>query len=301
MKRFISIFAITFFFFAYAFSQVGWLFNWNYRKPIKISNTGSSALTNYQILVNTDTAILISAGKMKSYGEDIRFTDSDGFTLLNYWIESGINTASTKIWIKVPSIPASSTKTIYMYYGNPDATSVSSIDGTMDEGLRYFYYDGINFGTFKGTDIDTYTSHDWGNDTVSIKGNTWEDQKDTLSIRWEGWVKNKGSGSHTFYVTTDDGSRLYVGGSIIIDKWFNQSATEYNANYLFSSPVPIKYEWYENTGNAVAKLGWAPADGSGKVYPIPSTYLRNRKYTSPEPTVSVGAEEFSFLFFSLFE
>jgi len=65
---------------------------------------------------------------MRSDCGDIRFTDSDATTLLNYWIESGCNSASTKIWVKVPSIPASSTKTIYVYYGNPSATSASNGD-----------------------------------------------------------------------------------------------------------------------------------------------------------------------------
>jgi hypothetical protein len=77
-----------------------------------------------------DTQSLISAGKMRSDGGDIRFTDSDETTLLNYWVESGINTSSTKIWVKVPSIPASSSKTIYVYYGNPSATSLSSATNT---------------------------------------------------------------------------------------------------------------------------------------------------------------------------
>jgi hypothetical protein len=61
---------------------------------------------------------------MRSDCGDIRFTDSDGQTQLNYWIESGCNTSSTKIWVKVPSIPANSTKTIYVYYGNSSATSL---------------------------------------------------------------------------------------------------------------------------------------------------------------------------------
>ncbi|MCD6387271.1 MAG: DUF2341 domain-containing protein, partial [Methanophagales archaeon] len=35
-----------------------------------------------------------------------------------YWIESKRNREWAKVWIKVPEIPASSTATIYMYYGN---------------------------------------------------------------------------------------------------------------------------------------------------------------------------------------
>jgi len=101
--------------------------SWKYRVPITIDNTANAnALSNYQVLVTVDTASLISAGKMRSDGGDIRFTDSDGTTLLSYWIESGINTATTRIWVKVPSIPASSTKTIYMYYGSTASVSSAS-------------------------------------------------------------------------------------------------------------------------------------------------------------------------------
>jgi len=58
-----------------------------YRRPILINNTqNSNTLTDYQVLITLDTASLISAGKMRSDCGDIRFTDSDGSSLLNYWI-----------------------------------------------------------------------------------------------------------------------------------------------------------------------------------------------------------------------
>ena len=103
-----------------------WDTSWVYRKPINITENSGSTLTDYQILVTVDTQSLISTIKMRSDCGDIRFIDSDDSTNLSYWIESGINTLSTKIWVKVPSISASSTKTIYMYYGNPSATSISN-------------------------------------------------------------------------------------------------------------------------------------------------------------------------------
>ncbi len=105
-----------------------WLTNWNHRRSVTISNTGSSLL-DYQVLVTIDTSSLISAGKMLSNGNDIRFTSSDGSTLLSYWIESGINTTSTKIWVKIPSI-LPGTNTIYLYYGNPVASSASNSTDT---------------------------------------------------------------------------------------------------------------------------------------------------------------------------
>ncbi len=58
---------------------------------------------------------------------DLRFTKSDGVTLLDYWIESYTTGVSTVVWVEVDSIPASPNNTsIYLYYGNPSATSASN-------------------------------------------------------------------------------------------------------------------------------------------------------------------------------
>jgi hypothetical protein len=105
---------------------------WGYRKPITINNSGS-ALTNYQVKVTVNTQTLIGQGKMQSDGDDIRFTQSNGSTEIPYWLESGINTASTIIWAKVPSIPAGNS-TLYMYYGNSTASGASSVANTFAGG-----------------------------------------------------------------------------------------------------------------------------------------------------------------------
>jgi hypothetical protein len=66
---------------------------------------------------------------MQSDCDDMRFTATDGSTLINYWIESGCNTNNTIVWVKVPSIPSGSSN-IYMYYGNAAAATASSGDAT---------------------------------------------------------------------------------------------------------------------------------------------------------------------------
>ncbi|MCK4824200.1 DUF2341 domain-containing protein, partial [bacterium] len=97
------------------------------QRPITIDNTqNSSNLTNYPVLVTVDTAFFIAFGKMRSDCGDMRFADSDGTTPLNYWLESGCNTSETKIWVKIPQILGSSTKTIYMIYGNLALTTESN-------------------------------------------------------------------------------------------------------------------------------------------------------------------------------
>ena len=99
-------------------------------REIRITEMSGDYLLDYQVLVEIDTAALISDGKMRSDGADIRFKDSDGETDLSYWIEGGLNTSSTRIWVKVPLIPGSSTKRIYLSYGNASANSASNIKET---------------------------------------------------------------------------------------------------------------------------------------------------------------------------
>ena len=104
-----------------------WNPSWPYRKVITIDNqANSSALADYPVLVTVDTAGLIAAGKLNVNGGDLRFVD--GTSELNFWVESGMNTPSTRIWVKVPAIPAAATKSISMYFGNT-ARTISRSDG----------------------------------------------------------------------------------------------------------------------------------------------------------------------------
>lgn len=117
------------------------LSGWSYRMPIDFYSLNS--LTDYQVSVDLNTQSLIAAGKMKNNCEDIRFTDSNGTALLNYWLESDCNRASTKLWVKIPSLAARQIKTIYVYYGNSSAASASNGDAT------FIFFDG-----FGGSSID---------------------------------------------------------------------------------------------------------------------------------------------------
>ncbi|MFN8396390.1 MAG: DUF2341 domain-containing protein [Bacteroidia bacterium] len=104
---------------------------WSWSKPITVTENSGATLTNYQLKLYVDTQTLIAAGRMQADGDDIRFgADCPGNTLLSHWVEGPINDDSTVIWVKIPSLPASGTSTIFMFYGNAAATSASAIAGT---------------------------------------------------------------------------------------------------------------------------------------------------------------------------
>jgi hypothetical protein len=104
---------------------------WSYVKPFQVTENSGATLSNYQMKLYVDTQTPIAAGHMNVDGSDIRFgTDCPGTTLLNHWIEGPMNDDSTIIWVKLNSLPASTTTSFYMFYGNAGATTSSAIIGT---------------------------------------------------------------------------------------------------------------------------------------------------------------------------
>jgi subtilisin len=81
---------------------------------------------------------------------------------------------------------------------------------------------------------------------------------DNFSARWTRAV-NFAAGPYRFFVTGDDGVRLYVDGQLKIDKWFLQGPTAYTADMALSAGNhEVKLEYFEGGGPGVAFLSWAP-------------------------------------------
>lgn len=100
-----------------------------YENPVWIKNNTGTALSNVQVMMKFSTAIPISLGRMQSDGRDIRFTTACGSTsFIPHFIEAYLNTDSTILWVKVPSINANDSTLVFLYYGNPAATQASSFD-----------------------------------------------------------------------------------------------------------------------------------------------------------------------------
>jgi hypothetical protein len=287
---------------------------WRYRRAIEIDNRGNTnTLTDYQVLVQMDTASLISGGKMRGDCGDIRFTDTDGETLLSYWIEEGCNTANTRIWVKVPTIPASSTKTIYVYYGNPSATSLSDAENTFTE-----------TGTFYHT---RYSTSDPNSLTEGIS--MYNSAQDMAGYCWRyishySNISNKAtcsSGSYSniaywieafFYVDVPGiwefrfgvdygrGGGLYIDGEVLEEAWTADLWWNYNWNsagvlkgskYLTTGWHKLFSLGFEDCCDGNTQLQFKKPFGDWTTWSTTNLRIKSRKYTTPEPTTSFGAEE----------
>src|SRR5512141_3047734 len=98
---------------------------WAYWRAITINNPGS-ALSDFQVKVSLSAANFTFA-HAQSVGQDLRVLDSDDVTPLSYWLENyNASAQSATLWVKVPSLPANTSKTIYLYYGNPIAPAATN-------------------------------------------------------------------------------------------------------------------------------------------------------------------------------
>lgn len=104
-------------------SGENWLSGFSYRKAITIDHTKIDAdLTDYPTLVKL-TSSNFDFAKAQTNGQDVRFTDSGGQTLLSYDREKHDAAGQEAIyWVKIPSVSSSTDTVFYVYYGNISAT-----------------------------------------------------------------------------------------------------------------------------------------------------------------------------------
>jgi hypothetical protein len=100
------------------------LAGWSKRKAIVLTGGASGAQTAFQLKL-----IVTFDGDMQSDFDDLRFTQADGTTLIDAWLETKTDDTSATVWAEFPTTPANTVEqTYYMYYGN--AGAVSDWDGT---------------------------------------------------------------------------------------------------------------------------------------------------------------------------
>ncbi|MCP4012632.1 MAG: hypothetical protein GY728_05915, partial [Phycisphaeraceae bacterium] len=89
-----------------------------------------------------------------------------------------------------------------------------------------------------------------------------------FAARWTGELVAEYTGFYSFYVTSDDGIRLFVDGEILIDDWRSHGVEEVSAGvFLPAGSHVLTLEWFDNAGEAVCRLEWKPPFGSREVMP----------------------------------
>ena len=142
-------------------------------------------------------------------------------------------------------------------------TNVAPGTGT-GTGLAAAYYDNNNFTTLKINRTDPTVNFQWwnGSPDASIGG-------DTFSARWTGQVQPLYSQTYTFYTNSDDGTRLWVNGQLVIDSWASHPPLEASGTISLTAgqKYDIKLEYHEDGGDATLQLSWSSASQPKQIIP----------------------------------
>ncbi len=163
----------------------------------------------------------------------------------------------------VTAVPTATNTPTATVTDTPTATPTSSCNG-----LNGGYYNNIDLTALTVTRVDATVNFDWGTGSPDASIGA-----DTFSVRWTGQVVPLYSETYRFYTTSDDGVRLWVNGQQIVNNWTDHAATENSGTIALTAGAQydVKMEYFENGGNAVAKLWWSSASQVKQA--IPQTQL----------------------------
>ncbi|RFC55277.1 DUF2341 domain-containing protein [Brumimicrobium aurantiacum] len=196
---------------------------YNYGKQIIINSSkvsGTSNLSNFPVLISfTDPDLRSNAngGRIQNEnGYDITFTSDDCVTELDYEIESyNAANGTYNIWVKIPSLLATSDYALYMYYGNNTITSNPSSANTWSHGYDGVWHlhndlldasasgnNGSNFGSTNTSPSKIANGQNFARPNHYISINNHPSR--TGSFSYSGWAKTINRSSHGQRIICDD-------------------------------------------------------------------------------------------------
>lgn len=115
---------------------------------------------------------------------------------------------------------------------------------------------------------------------------------DNFAVRWTGYVTVTSSGSYTFFLGSDDGSKLYLNGAMVIDNDGAHGFETRTSLPLQLSPGPHRLTllFYEGVGSSGVRLQYRGPDTGGSVITVPSSVLSHGEYAEV-PTLSYTYNE----------
>jgi hypothetical protein len=136
-----------------------WNSSWTARKKIYLDNSSSSEnLVNFPALIKLSSTN-IDYAKTQNSGQDVRFVDADGVTVLPHEIETWNEAGTSNVWVKVPQINASSTNDhVWMYYNNASASDAQNANGVWSSNFKGVWHlpDGTSLTARDSTDISNH-------------------------------------------------------------------------------------------------------------------------------------------------
>ncbi|MEZ4825360.1 MAG: PA14 domain-containing protein [Bacteroidia bacterium] len=86
--------------------------------------------------------------------------------------------------------------------------------------------------------IDSVIDFRWGNSSPHSSIT-----KDYFTVRWQGEIQSIYEDEYTFYIRSDDGARLWIGDSLVIDNWVAQAPKEVSETSIPAQGANTRSAW----------------------------------------------------------
>ena len=131
------------------------------------------------------------------------------------------------------------------------ATSTPTVVPTSSSWAGKFYANTNLEGSPVLERSDSSVNFNWGTSSPAS-----EVPADNFSATWSRTL-DFGLGTYRFNATADDGVRVYVDGTLLIDEWHDATADTYTADVALSAGAhTVRIDYYEGTGDANINVWW---------------------------------------------
>ena len=220
--------------------------------PVTIQAIDNKAYVSKPIITVNKTQII------KPDSAQLSITCSTENSEIHYTLDGSPPTENSPVYNSCLTIRDCSSVTAKAFKRNfisSDAANVF-IDGYDPKvnGLNYEYFEGE---WNKIPDFDKLTplrkGKSTGFDIVAIKG-----REDHFGIKFQGAISIPTSGNYTFYLLSDDGSKLYIDGKLIIDNdGFHGEKENSEIIMLSKGKHTIRIDYFDNINSEALKLNYS--------------------------------------------
>ena len=96
---------------------------------------------------------------------------------------------------------------------------------------------------------------------------------ETFSVRWTGRIEASSDGNYSFYAYSDEGIRLRIDGTLVIDNWVpHLPANDSGSVALTAGMHDIEIEYFDLTGDGMLIITWREPGGSKAYLPADKLY-----------------------------
>ncbi|MFA6568774.1 MAG: PA14 domain-containing protein [Victivallales bacterium] len=151
----------------------------------------------------------------------------------------------------------------YVFGSNPTLAPAADVKATLQgvtPGISVKYYQGTwtqlpDFTALTPASSEVRSSPSFTSTTGNILSSG---MSDFMGASFSGYLDIPSSGFYRFYLTSDEGSRLYIDNLLFIDNGGKHTSREYNADmYMKQGVHQIRLDYFEYESAAVLKLEWA--------------------------------------------